>query len=63
VQLPHFAAAAHVVHQIEVVSYAAYESHVVTPSDLPCACSVSLFHYAVQSKSPDQLQMFHIHYT
>ncbi len=44
-QLAHLSAAAHIVHQVERIPFAADKSHDVT-SDLPC--SVILFHYTLQ---------------
>src|SRR5258708_6410735 len=54
VQLPHFSAAAHVVHQVECVSFAANESHGTHPAMLDlsvgyCASCIAsrLFLYSV----------------
>src|SRR5882724_10902967 len=47
VQLLHFSAAAHVVHQIIRISFAANESHGIT-SDRAFLCSVFCFHYTRQ---------------
>src|SRR2546423_5991124 len=44
-QLPHFSAAAHVVHQIEGVSFAANKSHLPLPQNTARNCSVPCFHY------------------
>jgi hypothetical protein len=47
VKLPHFSSAAHVMHQVERVSFAANEGHRLTPKTTPL-CSVLHFHYKVQ---------------
>ena len=47
VKLPHFSTAAHVVHQVERVSFAANEGHRLTPKTATL-CSVLHFHYKVQ---------------
>src|SRR6266481_3988305 len=50
VELPHFSAAAHAVHQVERISFAADKSHDVT-SCFRNSCSVILFHYTLQDKT------------